>query len=176
MIRDSELRNVYHYGMSFGRGCDRVSILRCRISGTMWHGIRYDNASPLIEGNLIYANARSGIYASGRTRATIRGNIFFRNDMSGVSCWFKNEDLIEKNTFADNQREGLAVLGSSKPKVIANIFYQNPIAIVQGAINEDGTRNRRGDPGEQRLLEERKEPSGERQGSTNRESRLWRPV
>jgi parallel beta-helix repeat protein len=83
IIRDSEIRNIYHYGIQIGRGCDRVRIQRCRISGTAWHGIRYDSASPFIEGNTIYDHARSGIYASGRTRATVRGNLFLRNEMNG---------------------------------------------------------------------------------------------
>ena len=139
VMHDSELRNVYHYGMSIGRGCDRVTIQRCRISGTLWHGIRYDNASPLIEGNTFYAHARSGIYASGRTRATIRGNVFYANAMSGVSCWFNNEDLIEQNTFVSNTREAVAVLGSSKPTIRSNIFYANNTAIDQGAISNDPT-------------------------------------
>jgi HEAT repeat protein len=57
--------------------------------------------------------------------------------MSGVSCWFDNQDLIEGNTFAANKREALAVLGASKPKVRGNIFWQNPTAVSEGKINND---------------------------------------
>jgi parallel beta-helix repeat protein len=140
VVRDSEIRNIYHYGILIGRACDRVQILRCRISGTAWHGIRYDSASPFIEGNTIYNHARCGIYASGRTRATVRGNLFYGNEMDGMSCWFDNQDLIENNTFAANEREGLAVLGASKPKVRANIFWANPTAISEGSIGNDESK------------------------------------
>lgn len=139
VIRDSEVRNVYHYGIQIGSGCDRVTIQRCRISGTAWHGIRYDNASPLIEGNTIYDHARCGIYASGRTRATVRGNLFLQNEMNGMSCWFDNQDLVEGNTFTANKREGLSVLGASKVKVRGNVFWANPSAIEEGKIGNDAT-------------------------------------
>jgi hypothetical protein len=92
-----------------------VTIERCRVSGAAWHGIRYDHASPTISGNLIFANARSGIYASGETAAQVQGNLFWKNEMNGMSCWFENRDGITNNTFAANRREGLSVLGASNP-------------------------------------------------------------
>ena len=133
-LADSEVRSVYHYGVAIGRGCDSTVIENCRISGTAWHGIRYDDASPTITGNVISGNARSGIYASGSTHATIRGNLFWRNEMDGISCWTANTDTIEENTFAGNLREGIAVLGDSKPILRRNIFTRSPIAIVCGKI------------------------------------------
>ncbi len=139
-LADSEVRNVYHYGISIGRGCDDTVIERCRISGTAWHGIRYDDASPTITGNTIFGNARMGIYASGTTHATVRGNLFWKNEMAGVSCWTDNQDKIEGNTFAGNLRSGLEVLGGSKPNVVHNLFVQNPTAIgCAGIANRDGS-------------------------------------
>ncbi|MDQ3624991.1 MAG: right-handed parallel beta-helix repeat-containing protein, partial [Verrucomicrobiota bacterium] len=125
---ESEVRNVYHYGVAIGRGCDTTVVERCRISGSAWHGIRYDYASPAITGNTIFAHAGFGIYASGTTRAKVRGNLFWRNEGAGIVCQIDNFDLIEGNTFAGNLREGLVVFGT-KPAVSRNIFASSPVAI-----------------------------------------------
>lgn len=136
-IVDCDLRNCHYAGMRIGRTAGSTIVERCRISGAAWHGIRYDHVSPVISGNWIFGNARFGIYASGKTEATIRGNVFFRNEMGGVSCWFHNRDRIEGNTFVGNLREGLKVLGASEPVVRRNIFHSNPAAIITGPIGSD---------------------------------------
>jgi len=132
-ISDSDIRNCHYAGVTIGRGATGV-IERCRISGAAWHGIRYDDVSPVIADNLIFANARSGIYASGSTAAQIRGNVFFGNEMCGVSCWYNNRDAIAGNTFVGNLREGLDVLGASAPSIRSNIFSGHRVAIHQGLI------------------------------------------
>ncbi|MHC4693518.1 MAG: right-handed parallel beta-helix repeat-containing protein [Planctomycetota bacterium] len=136
-IINCDVRNCYHRGITIGPGCDSTVVRGCRISGSSWHGIRYDNASPTIIGNLIFANVRCGIYASGRTAADVRRNLFYGNEMSGISCWFKNQDKIEENTFVANMRSGLEVLGASRPIVRQNIFYANPTAVFCGDIGDD---------------------------------------
>ena len=136
-IHDSDIRNNHYAEIRIGAENDQVRIERCRISGAAWHGVRYDDASPTIENNLILGNARSGIYASGKTSATVRGNLFYANEMGGLSCWFQNTDRIENNTFAENQREALAILGASKPAVRKNIFYSHPSAVLIGDIGDD---------------------------------------
>jgi len=135
VVTDSDIRNCHYAGIVLGRGQSNVSIQRCRISGAAWHGIRYDDASPSIADNLIFANARSGIYASGKTAAQVGRNVFWKNEMNGMSCWFENRDRIENNTFAGNVREGLSVLGASEPVIERNIFWANPQGILQGSIN-----------------------------------------
>jgi nitrous oxidase accessory protein NosD len=140
---DSDLRNCYHRCMTIA--CDGSTIERCRISGSAWHGIRYDNCSPTVTDCFIFANARFGIYASGKTHATIRGNVFWKNEMDGVSCWFNNEDVIEQNTFVANLREGMALCGEVKPTITKNIFIRNPVAIIQSKIN-DRNGGASGDP------------------------------
>lgn len=137
ILRESDVRNCYHRGVTLGAACDSSVILKCRISGSAWHGIRYDHASPTIQDSAIFANARSGIYASGRTGAKVTGNIFYGNEMGGISCWYDNNDLIEKNTFAENRREGVSVLGKSQPRIVKNIFYGHPAAVCAGAIGGD---------------------------------------
>jgi parallel beta-helix repeat protein len=92
-VADSDIRNCYYAGITISSTED-ATIERCRISGAAWHGIRYDDASPTIRGNRIFANARCGIYASGRTDATVTDNLFTHNEMDGVSCWFGNHDSI----------------------------------------------------------------------------------
>jgi len=134
LVHNSDIRNCYYAGMTIGAGQNNVKVEHCRVSGAAWHGIRYDDAAPTIAGNLIFANARSGIYASGKTAATIQGNVFWKNQMGGMSCWFNNQDRILSNTFAANLREGLSILGASEPLVRQNIFWQNPKGISFGAI------------------------------------------
>ncbi|HYG33809.1 MAG TPA: right-handed parallel beta-helix repeat-containing protein, partial [Clostridia bacterium] len=134
VIRNSEIRNCYHRCVTIGAKSDNTVLADCRISGSAWHGIRYDAASPTIEGCVIYGNARSGIYASGETAAKVFGNLFWGNEMGGMSCWSGNQDVIERNTFASNKREGISVQGKSKPQLLRNIFYGHPAAILCGAV------------------------------------------
>ena len=136
-LLDSELRNCHYAGIRIREGNDSARVERCRISGAAWHGIRYDNVSPTVVGNMIFGNARCGIYASGKTAATVRQNLFYANEMVGMSCWFQNRDTIEGNTFADNKRSGLEVMGASKPTVRKNIFFANPTGVSCGDIASD---------------------------------------
>ena len=136
-VVNSEIRNCYYAGITAG-GTGKTEVLHSRISGSAWHGIRYDNASPAIVGNLIDSNARSGIYASGRTAAEIRGNVFQANEMDGISCWYNCRDQILGNTFFGNLREGLMILGASEPLVASNIFASQPIAVSQSQIADRG--------------------------------------
>lgn len=131
-LTDSDVRNCYSRCVTIGT--DNAIVERCRISGSAWHGIRYDGCSPKILSNHIFANARSGIYASGRTAATVQNNVFWRNEMDAMSCWFDNADTIENNTIVGNLREGISVLGGSKPTLARNVFVGNPIAIACGKI------------------------------------------
>ena len=133
-IRDSDVRNVYHYGILIARG-HHATVERCRISGTAWHGVRYDDASPTLTANHIFNNARSGIYASGKTAATISGNLFTRNEMDAISCWFQSADTISGNTFADNANSAIDALGESKPTLDGNVFLNEKIGIACGSIN-----------------------------------------
>jgi parallel beta-helix repeat protein len=144
-ILNSEIRNCHYAGVTIGRGA-HATIEGCRISGSAWHGIRYDDASPRIENNLIFRNARSGIYASGKTKAQVRHNLFYENEMNGISCWFENRDLIEANTFKDNHREALSILGASAPTIQSNIFSGHSIALYQGRIGGDQSSSNLGQP------------------------------
>lgn len=75
LLFNSDIRNCYYTGITAGSGA-LLNVQRCRISGSAWHGIRYDSVkSPLILSNAIFSNARSGIYASGKTRATVSGEM-----------------------------------------------------------------------------------------------------
>ncbi len=133
-LLDSALRNCHYAGICIRRGNDLTRIERCRISGAAWHGIRYDDCSPTIMGNRVFGNARCGIYASGQTGAIVKQNLFYANEMTGMSCWFQNRDTIQGNTFTGNQRAGLSVLGASKPIIRENIFFSEPNGVYCGDI------------------------------------------
>ena len=82
---DSDVRNCYHRCVTLVT--DLATIERSRISGSAWHGIRYDNCSPKILNNHIFGNARSGIYASGalrrRSPATCSGGMRWTRSHAG---------------------------------------------------------------------------------------------
>ncbi len=138
-LLDSELRNCHYAGICIRKGNDSARVECCRISGAAWHGIRYDDCSPTIIGNWIFGNARSGIYASGQTSATVRQNLFYANEMGGMSCWFQNRDTIEGNTFAGNKQVGLSILGASEPIVQKNIFFSESNGVLCGDIGSDSS-------------------------------------
>lgn len=135
-ITASDIRNCHYAGIRVSAGAHDVAIHSSRISGAAWHGIRYDETSPHVFGNYIFGNARCGIYASGQTGARVERNVFHRNEMGGMSCWFNNHDLITGNTFVANLREGLSVLGSSQPSIAGNVFASEKVGITQGRIGD----------------------------------------
>jgi hypothetical protein len=132
VMRDCDVRNCYYCGITLRT--HEATVARCRISGSAWHGIRYDDCSPEIRSNHIFGNARSGIYASGRSAALVSGNVFWRNEMDAMSCWFGNTDDVVGNTIIGNLREGISVLGGSKTNLVRNVFVDNPIGVRCGRI------------------------------------------
>ncbi|HEY1123857.1 MAG TPA: right-handed parallel beta-helix repeat-containing protein, partial [Haloferula sp.] len=134
-IRDCAVRNCHYAGITIRSGSGPVIIADCDISGAAWHGIRYDGCSPTISGNLIHNNARSGIYASGKTAGRILGNMIVRNEINGISCWYESTDKIERNLFAENVREALSIGGMASPQVRGNIFSKK--GIIQSLIGDD---------------------------------------
>jgi hypothetical protein len=138
-LSDCDVRNCYYAGVTLGG--EGSVIEDCRISGSAWHGIRYDNCSPTITGNVISGNARSGIYASGDTHAIVRNNMLWKNEMDGMSCWFDNADTVERNTIVENLREGILVAGDAAPKLLGNIFATSPVGVDEGQVANKG-----GDP------------------------------
>jgi parallel beta-helix repeat protein len=140
-ITNCDVRNCYHRCITIGIGHNPCTVRNCRISGSAWHGIRYDSASPTIEHNIISGNARSGIYASGSTQAIVRNNLFFANEMDGISCWFNNRDTIESNTFAANRREAIAILGASEPTIERNVLFDSPVGVQVSFISGNGSSN-----------------------------------
>lgn len=155
-IADSDIRNNGYSGLSLGTPSQSIGVKRCRIQGTGWHGIRYDGSSPTIEGNVFQSTAVSGIYASGRTSAVVKNNLFYH---SGISCWFQNTDIIESNTFigdrdADEKSgitQGLQVLGASQPTIRRNIFVTCENAVFTGDIGSQGPFSK--STGEMTLIE-----------------------
>lgn len=135
-IEKCVLRHCHYAGMVL-RATD-VVVNRCKISGASWHGIRYDHCAPTLTDNEIFFNYRSGIYASGKTKATVTGNLICDNNFNAVSCWASNEDTYEGNTFAGNQRESIAVLDASKPVFRRNLVALSRVGIMLGQSNESG--------------------------------------
>ncbi|MEM7600016.1 MAG: M56 family metallopeptidase [Verrucomicrobiota bacterium] len=137
-LERSAVRSCRHRGITLGSGCDKSVIKHNWISGSAWHGIRYDNASPRIEQNVIFDNERFGIYASGRTAATVFRNLFARNGMGGISGWYLNQDRVVQNVFVGNLREAIAVIGASQPILQNNLFFDEEVAVTCGGVAGGG--------------------------------------
>jgi parallel beta-helix repeat protein len=129
-VTNCEVRNCYHRCITL-RSKGDVRIANNLISGSAWHGIRYDHCSPVIEGNVIRNNARSGIYASGSGEAKIANNLFLRNEMCGISTWYRTNPLIKNNVFAKNERSGLEMDVTTRLVIENNIFYANETAATR---------------------------------------------
>lgn len=137
-VEGSDLRNCRYAGVRIGAGNENVAVERCRISGASWHGIRYDSAAPVVRGNLIFGNARSGIYASGDTEGRIEGNLFYRNGQGEISLWYRAKDRVEGNSFVESPGTGVAILGASDPAVRKNVFSGCRIGVRGGSIGGGG--------------------------------------
>lgn len=132
-ISDSEIRNCYHNNIWTGPYSDPCIIERCRISGSAWFGIRYGDQTPVIENNLIFENARAGIYVEG-DEGVIRGNVLYKNGSGGIACYYANQARIEKNLFAENQQTAIWVNGNGEPAIHGNVFLQSPRGISYGPL------------------------------------------
>ncbi|HZZ41569.1 MAG TPA: M56 family metallopeptidase [Tepidisphaeraceae bacterium] len=138
VITDCDIRNCYYAGIVLWKNTD-VTIERCRISATAWHGIYYNDASPIIRDNMIFSVARACLYAVGNTHATVTGNLIAGSEMGGMDCLFGNHDVITENTFANNTQSGIQMSGNSSPTVERNIFFNQPVAVTCGP---DGVRGK----------------------------------
>jgi nitrous oxidase accessory protein NosD len=127
---ESDVRNCYHRCVTLAT--DAATVERSRISGSAWHGVRYDRCSPTVRDNLIFGNARFGVYAAGGTKGTVTGNVLARNEMSGIICWDRAEDRIEGNTIVANREMGLVANGDAKPRVAKNVIALNPVGVWCG--------------------------------------------
>jgi Right handed beta helix region len=149
-ITNSEVRNNRYSGISIRSPSKAIQVTRCLIHGAGWHGIRYDHSAPKITQNVFHSTAVSGIYASGKTEAIVKNNLFYH---SGISCWFQNRDTIESNTFIGDFQakkksgisQGLTVLGASEPKILKNIFVTCENAVYQGNINSKSSSSKSSD-------------------------------
>ena len=139
-VADCEVRNNYQRGLAIGS--EGAVVETSRIGGSAWHGIRYDDCSPVVRNCWIGGNARSGIYASGVTHGLIQNDTFQKNEMDGVSCWFYAADFLEGNAFVDNVRDAVDVIGDATPTLRRNSFAGSPVAIVTGKL----AGSRRGGP------------------------------
>ena len=91
-IADCDVRGCGYAGFLM-KGSGDVAVSHCRISHVGFHGIRYDDTSPTITGNVFSNINRAGIYVDGKTKGNISDNLFFDCGTGG------NEDLIANNTF-----------------------------------------------------------------------------
>ena len=134
VVVDCDVRNCYYVGVYINYTAD-VTVERCRVSGAAWHGIRYGGGPQKIINSRLFQNARCGIYADGSpdVRATIRGNVFARNEGVGV-VFFSGAADITGNTFADNASAGVSVLGESKADVGKNVFVNNEAGVSIGRV------------------------------------------
>lgn len=143
LVKGCAVRNNHHYGIKVSGSAPRTRIEGCWVSGSAWHGIRYDGSRCEVVGNRIFGNERSGIYASGKTAARVEGNLF---QDTGISCWYQNGDTIKRNTFIGNPAGGsyasatnaVAVIGKSTPVVTGNVMVGWPKALGVSRIGGGG--------------------------------------
>ena len=135
LVRACDVRRCVHRGITVGPGNDSTRIERCRISGSEWHGIRYDDAGPTIAGNVFFDNRRSAVYASGDTRAEVRDNLFLGPGGGDLTCWFRSRDRIEGNTFVG---VGVSVLGAARPEIRRNVFLGGAHGVKLSDVADDG--------------------------------------
>jgi len=133
-IARCEIRGCIYAGIVIEPGGDDVTVQACRVSGAQWHGIVYSDSSPVIRANRIFDNARAGIYASGTTAATVTGNLFERNALGGIGCWYRNHDHVAGNTFRDHPRGAIAILGASAPLVERNLVVDAKVGVQWSGI------------------------------------------
>ena len=128
-IRDSDIRNNYHYNIWVG--ADPCVIEGCRISGTAWSGIRCGGASTRIVRNVIFHNDR-GIYSAG-TNAVVERNLICRN-RGAVSCWASAQPLYEGNLFLENELHAISVGGPAEPRFRNNLFVDSPSGVTYAPL------------------------------------------
>lgn len=156
-ISDCEIRHCGYAGAQI-KGAGEVIVENCRISGIEFHGIRYDDASPTLTGNAFFNINRGGIYADGKTRATVRENLFLG---CAIAAGGRNRDVIERNTFvylrprpngAWTNEAAVTISGGAEPTVRRNVFsrYEHgvsqPPGKVPGAAIADNVFDTTGSP------------------------------
>ena len=126
-ISDCDVRNCHYAGIQIWYKCGSTTVERCRISGSAYFGIR-NGGAPIIANNLIFNNARSGIYMAGND-AVIRNNLFYENGTTGIACPKRYGCIIEQNTFARNGSSGVFISHDAYPTVRRNIFFGHEKAL-----------------------------------------------
>jgi hypothetical protein len=140
-MTECEIRNCGYAGATI-KGDGEVIVERCRIAGAEFHGIRYDDASPTLDGNVFFNINRGAIYADGKTRATIRDNLFLG---CAISAGGRNRDVVEHNSFVNMRprpkaawaNEAAVMIGASaEPMVRRNVFsrYQHGVTQPPGKV------------------------------------------
>jgi hypothetical protein len=140
-ISDCEIRNCGYAGAQI-KGPGEVVVENCRISGAEFHGIRYDDASPTLMGNAFFNINRGAIYADGKTRATIRDNLFLGCSIGAMG---RNRDVIEHNTFLNlrprpkaawTNEAAISISGAAEPTVHRNVLsrYEHGVAQPPGKV------------------------------------------
>jgi hypothetical protein len=123
-IKNSDIRNNYHYNI--GLGVESCIIEDCRISGTAWSGISCSGEEVRVERNVLFQNSRA-IYSVGQ-RGVVRNNLIYRNE-AGASCWYEDNPVFESNIFFENKMGGMFVAGPAEPLISKNLFVASPAGI-----------------------------------------------
>jgi hypothetical protein len=123
-IKNSDIRNNYHYNI--GLGVEKSVIEDCRISGTAWSGISTGAKSVRIERNVLFHNNRA-IYTVGEN-GIVRGNLVYANG-GGASCWYEDHPIFERNIFLENKSGGIFITGPAEPLISKNLFIASPVGI-----------------------------------------------
>jgi hypothetical protein len=123
-IKNSDIRNNYHYNI--GLGVESCVIEDCRISGTAWSGISCSGKEVRVERNALSHSSRA-IYSVGQ-HGVVRNNLIYRNE-AGASCWYEDNPIFEGNIFLENKMGGIYVAGPAEPFISKNLFVASPVGI-----------------------------------------------
>jgi parallel beta-helix repeat protein len=125
-----------------------MTIENCVIRGNRGSGVHCLISLPVIQNNILFRNAWSGIFCE-TTRSHkghISNNVVVENNYSGINLAGQSEALVENNVFYFNKQYGVFTAeGARKSRITGNVFYGN--RQPGNAFSVIDRSNRQEDPG-----------------------------
>src|SRR5690606_22723161 len=108
----------------------KLTIARCIIAESAYHGLRSTGGTLIATDNLILHNKNRGIYLGNKSaQATIRGNVFLANG-TGISGFARSQGTIEQNVFLDCEYAAIDSRETCRLNISDNFLQGNKRGIV----------------------------------------------